>query len=85
MSRLTGTIELVDGTEIEIPTNIKTKNAALKYVRKIKKRGLWIAREGKGRALPFFSQEYIFPNDIGKISLKYEPVIIPEPPERQRV
>lgn len=75
MNKITGTIELRDGTEIEIKAGLlKSKKAAVKYARKIKKRGLWTSP----RELPFYPQDFVFPEDIERIDLKYEPITIPE-------
>lgn len=77
MNKITGTIELRDGTEIEIAVGLlKSKKAAERYARKIKRRGFWTSP----RELPFYPQEFVSPEDIERIDLKYEPITIPERP-----
>lgn len=82
MAKITVTIELTDGSTVT-DDHLVSKRGAVRYVRRMKKRGMWICYDQRRRmAAP---EEYIFPSEIESIKLKYEPVVIPERPQEESV
>lgn len=77
--KITGTIELKDGTEISFPDKaLKSKKSAERYAKRIKKRGFWAVFEGA----MFGPEAFVFPAEILSINLECEPITIPERPDK---
>lgn len=80
MKRITGVVKLADGTDVEIADHyLKSKRRAVRYAKRLKKRGMWIQFE----AGMFRIEEFIFPDHIDEIILKYHPIEIPTLAEQE--
>lgn len=76
---ITATIEMKDGSLISLDRTIpQSKAKAARYIRRIRKRGLW--RNVSDRM--FDTERYICPEDIANILTTYEPITVPARPER---